>query len=105
MPSKVWGEINYPFQNFNDCTVEAWEWVNNFIPHFIIDVITYPVPQFVFCGENYVLSCYGPLETNYHIYVIANILKASQNNYTVIIVKLNKMQDSSNRVYDSWAVV
>ena len=41
-PNKVWDEITYPFPNFNGCTIEVWEWISNFIPHFIIDVITYP---------------------------------------------------------------
>ena len=28
---------------FNGCTVvKVWEWITNFFPHFIIDVITYP---------------------------------------------------------------
>ena len=36
----MWGEITYPFPNFNGATVEVWEWISNFIPHFIIDVIT-----------------------------------------------------------------
>ena len=35
MPSKVWDEITYPFPNFNGVTVEVWEWISNFIPHFI----------------------------------------------------------------------
>ena len=34
MPSKVWDEIAYPFQNFNGCTSDIWEWMNNFIPHY-----------------------------------------------------------------------
>ena len=38
MPNKVWDEITYPFPNFNG-TVEVWEWVSNFIQHFITDVI------------------------------------------------------------------
>ena len=38
----MWDEIIYPFPNFNGSTVEVWEWINNFITHFIIDVITYP---------------------------------------------------------------
>ena len=44
MPSKVWDEITYAFPNFNDFTVEVWEWISNFITliHFVIDVITYP---------------------------------------------------------------
>ena len=39
---KVWNEINYPFLNFNGDTIEVWEWINNFIPHFARHVITYP---------------------------------------------------------------
>ena len=42
IPSKVWIEITYPFPNFNGATVEVWEWIYNFIPQFIMDVITYP---------------------------------------------------------------
>ena len=42
MPSKVWDEIIYPFPNFNGAAVEVWEWISNFIPYLIIDVITYP---------------------------------------------------------------
>ena len=41
MPSKVCDKITYPFPNFNGCTVEVWEWIINFIPHFIMFVITY----------------------------------------------------------------
>ena len=42
MPSKIWDEIYYPFQNFNDATGDVWEWTRNFIPHFIMNMITYP---------------------------------------------------------------
>ena len=41
MPSKVWDQIADPFQNFNGYTVEVWEWISNFITHFMMDVITY----------------------------------------------------------------
>ena len=41
MPSKVWNEITYPFQNVNGCNVEVWELLSNFTQHFIMDVITY----------------------------------------------------------------
>ena len=34
--------ITYPFANFNGRAIEVWEWISNFISHFIIDVITYP---------------------------------------------------------------
>ena len=33
--------MTYPFQNFNGATVEVWEWISNFIPHFPGHVITY----------------------------------------------------------------
>ena len=39
---KVWDEIIYPFLNFNGATVDVWEWISNFIPHFTGYVITYP---------------------------------------------------------------
>ena len=39
---KVWDKITYPFPNFNGATVEVWEWINNFILHFTMYVITYP---------------------------------------------------------------
>ena len=39
MPSKVWDEVTNSFPNFNDCTVEVWEWTSNFIPQLMIDVI------------------------------------------------------------------
>ena len=36
MPDKIWGEITYPFLNFN-----YWSLQSNVIPHFIMDVISY----------------------------------------------------------------
>ena len=42
MRGTVWGEITDPFPNFNASTVEVWEWISNFIQHFIMDLITYP---------------------------------------------------------------
>ena len=38
----MWNEITYPFPNFNSCTVEVWKWISNFIPHYTMDIITYP---------------------------------------------------------------
>ena len=45
MPSKLWDELTYQFSNFNGATVEIWEChisTCNFVPHFIMDIITYP---------------------------------------------------------------
>ena len=38
----MWVDITYPFPNFNGCTIEVWEWINNFISHITGHVITYP---------------------------------------------------------------
>ena len=40
IPNNVWGEITYQFPKLNGCTVQVWEWLNNFIPHIIMDAIT-----------------------------------------------------------------
>ena len=39
MPSKVWDEISYPLSNFNGAAVEVLQWISNFIPHLMMDVI------------------------------------------------------------------
>ena len=39
-------DITYPFPTFNSCTVEVWEWITNFTPHFVMDEITYPYGEF-----------------------------------------------------------
>ena len=41
MTKKLWDEILYPFPNFNGTTVEVWEWIKSFIPHFMICAVTY----------------------------------------------------------------
>ena len=42
MPGKMWDVIIYQFPNFNGCTAIVWEWISNFIPHFMMDVAIYP---------------------------------------------------------------
>ena len=42
MHYKMRDEITYPFPNFNDCTVEVWEWISNFVSHLTVHVVTYP---------------------------------------------------------------
>ena len=39
---KVCDEIIDPFPNVNGYTIEVWEWISDFIPHFTWHVITYP---------------------------------------------------------------
>ena len=41
----MWDEITPPFPNFNRCTIEVWEWINDFIPHLIGGkLLSYPTP-------------------------------------------------------------
>ena len=42
MPNNELDEIINPFQNFNGCNVDIWEWISYFIAHILMDVITYP---------------------------------------------------------------
>ena len=35
-------QITYSFPNFNGCTVEVWDCINNLIPRLTGHVITYP---------------------------------------------------------------
>ena len=46
MPSEVWDDIIYQLPNFNGATVEVFEWISNFIRHFVMDLITYPYGDF-----------------------------------------------------------
>ena len=39
MHDKVFDEITYPFPNFNNATIEVYEWISYFISHFMINVI------------------------------------------------------------------
>ena len=39
---KMWHEIIHPFPNFNGGTVEYWEWISYFTPHFTGHVFMYP---------------------------------------------------------------
>ena len=38
----VWGEITYPYPNYNGETVKVWEMISNLISHFTEYVITCP---------------------------------------------------------------
>ena len=51
LPSKVRDEFTNPFPNFNGATVDVWVWKSNFIPHFLMDVITHPC--FLMCLSVY----------------------------------------------------
>ena len=34
----MWDKITYPFLNFNGATVEVYEWINNSVPHFTVEL-------------------------------------------------------------------
>ena len=41
MPDKVWDNITYLLPIFNSTAIDIWEWISNFIPHFVKDRIIY----------------------------------------------------------------
>ena len=41
MPIEPWDEVTYPFPNFSDAAIDDWEWISDFISHFIMNVFTY----------------------------------------------------------------
>ena len=51
IPSKVYGEITYPYPNFSSCTAKVWEWINYFIPHCIMDIIKSPQSGVTLCFQ------------------------------------------------------
>ena len=57
----MWDEIIYPFPYFNAYIVEIWQWVSNFIPHFVNNVMTYTClePQDWMLNESYRLEFGG----------------------------------------------
>ena len=55
MPNKVWDEFTYPFPNFDGAAVEFWEWMINFIPHIVMDVIIYP------CWGESLIMCFNKM--------------------------------------------
>ena len=59
---KVWDEITSPFPNFNGCSMEVWEWISNFIPHFDGHVIIY-------AGRLNHVNKRGPCYWNVQLYV------------------------------------
>ena len=42
-------EITYSFPNLNSAAIEIWEWMSNFVPHQIVDEITYLVIGYDVC--------------------------------------------------------
>ena len=73
------------FPDFNSCTVEVWDRISNFNPHFIMDVITYPVKgatgPYDICLHLVSLVMYGvTLLTNAHTAKFATITILSYGN-------------------------
>ena len=50
--------MDYPFPNFNGCTVEVLEWISNSTPHFTRCVITYLCSMVGFKLIHVIKRCY-----------------------------------------------
>ena len=40
--NKLEDEITYQFLNFNGAAIEVWDWMSNFLSHFLMEVINFP---------------------------------------------------------------
>ena len=70
MPRNVWDEITYQFPNFNGATIDVWEWISNFIPHFIMNVITYHEYEELHTkGRMSLLTAFVGLGMSFHNYI------------------------------------
>lgn len=60
---KVCDKITVLFPNSNDCTVKVWEWISNFMPNSIMEVITHPCADLVnscqWKGPSWPATCCG----------------------------------------------
>ena len=45
----MWGEVTYPFLNFNVATVEVYEWISNFIIHEEFKIHNYGILSIWYC--------------------------------------------------------
>ena len=72
----MWYEITYPFPDFNNATIQVWEWISVFIPYFTGYMIIHPCcdlseSMFVIYNINLAISllnmilCYIGLCYNY----------------------------------------
>ena len=92
----MWGEFTYPFPNFNGCTVEVWEWISNFIPHYIMDVITKPrwhsttvcIFHGIYCIEFVLWSQSIPFRPQMHeLWIIPHYETGAKHRYYFFIIQ------------------
>ena len=75
-------------QTSNSCTVEVWECISNFIPHFIMDMITYP------CWDsNYYHISQGPGSYQFWLLLCLQICC-----YRMLVVNMPKQSQNQTRI-------
>ena len=42
-------EITHPFTNLNSASIDIWERISNFIPHYLMEMITVPSIKTIQC--------------------------------------------------------
>ena len=79
-------EITHPFPNFNGCTVEVWESISNFIPHFTGHVITYihaEIKAMLVKGPHWSYTKWAHLSWGFKLYVCKWCSSVSLHTYTI----------------------
>ena len=63
----VWDEITYPFPNFNGGTVEVWEWISYFVPHFLLGMIIRKLNMLITGIYIWFIHCNIPCNSNSNV--------------------------------------
>ena len=68
-----WGEIAYPFLNFNGYTIEVWEWINHPCLHLICDYLSMLTLKLIHVGKLGPSANFLCAPSSYAIKVPANL--------------------------------
>ena len=94
---KVWDEITWPFPNLNSATVDVWERISHFSPHFPGHVITYPCWDISLCQMG-TLAPAGALT----LAAMMNLFTQSLRPFTAYLTFLATILPLKNLLHIKW---
>ena len=86
------GEIFHQFPNFNGCSVEVWEWIRNFIPHFTVHVITNSLHARIEVSKGFPRKAVIVKQYNSWTHFLRRRLQSSQQLYQSTVYKSGKFR-------------
>ena len=101
----IWDVITYPFPNFNGATVEVWDWIRNFIPHFTAIIhlsdweAIYQKPQFNWWCKSLIIDIEPVASARWHI-LMSPLLKM------IYLISLDNIYSAKEVTHNaSWILV